>query len=342
MQRLQHLAFMQEQDKSYLRVVPSVQFSPPSTGGVNNLVGVCHFKINGDDFYLFNFVINATDDRRSYLHKYDTSGGAFNGVIESSSKLTFVANLGSVNQTVSGSVRRPEGATYVKIGGVDYIYYICQDGYVLVYEITIDLNAVPAVASLTFVSGYSVFGSSQQWTHFWFNDTGTKVWCGDNGGTRMQERTLTVPFDFGSSHSQTELNTNHLLASVPYFFSGGRYCLGLYRYSDSSSNTVWDLCVYELAEVYNPMNFTVRYRRPILNGLTNSKLRIHQFLPLFLSYDQKKLNWFASGRNSANANGNIGIGTFDLTRNFRGDSNTAQSGVRGIAFTDGTYVEVPT
>lgn len=334
--RRRRMEFLNDSLTSWLNVVPSVQFNPPSyAGGNGNLNDVCYLEMNGYKIYLF-LALNTQDVLiRSWN---EVNGGVYQGVIRASNNLNNNGVLGNVSFTHSSVTRTAQSIQYVNVGGIDYLYVMSLDGIMARFTFTLDLS-IPT-ASVTFVDSFSLSASlSGEAGTYWFSEDGTKIWIINNGGVQTREFTLSTPF-IPSTATLTANETNFRFASRPYFYGNGRYCVGLYRNNDlGTSTTFWDLALYECPIIYSPIGAVLRYRRPMSRNLTQSKLRTHQYLPLFLSDDRKEINWFAAQTTSSNANGRIGVGTFNIPLNFRGESPTLQSGVRGVRFTDGTYVE---
>lgn len=326
--------FLNENLTSWLNVVPSVQFDPPSYGG-GNLVDVCFLEKNGFHIYLFLGVTSQNVLIRSFN---ESIGGAYEGVIRASNNLTNNGVLGNVSFTHSSIVRTARSIQYVVTGGQEYLYVLSVDSVIARFSMVLDLSTTPAVASLTFIDSYQM-GTEAGVGTFWFSADGLKLWTVNQGGTVMREFTFSNAYGL-TSFTQTKNLTDFRVASRPYFFANGSYCLGLYRNNDlGSGTTIWDLAIYQCSDAYDPTTAVLRYRRPMWRQDSQSKLRTSQYLPLFLSNNRREINWFTTSNNSSSANGRIGYGWFDIPFNFRGESQTAESGVRGVRFTDGTYVE---
>lgn len=328
--------FLNENLTSWLNVVPSVQFDPPSyAGGNGNLVDVCFLEKNGFHIYLFLGVTSQNVLIRSFN---ESIGGAYEGVIRASNNLTNNGVLGNVSFTHSSVVREVRSIQYVVTGGQEYLYVLSLDSVIARFSMVLDLSTTPAVASLTFIDSYQM-GTEPSTGTFWFSSDGLKLWTVNAGGTTVREFTFSNAYDL-TSFTQTKNLTNFRLASRPYFFANGSYCLGLYRNNDGgTSETIWDLAIYQCNDAYDPTTAVLRYRRPMSRGASYTKLRTSAIFPLFLSNNRREVNWFSQTNASNNANGRIGYGWFNIPFNFRGESQTAESGVRGVKFTDGTYVE---
>lgn len=327
--------FLNENNTSYLNAVKAGQFNfPTPTGGwsgSNNLLDIISIYSGGRNLFL---ALRSSETSNDVLvYEYDDNGGnnPYVGVIKSQSDLIFRANLGSAVFTHSSVFQNPRSIQYVEIGGSKKLFVYTIQAKIAEFDITLDLDL--GVASLSFDSSYDAGGFSFGSTgaFFWFSEDKLKIWCGDNGGNYIRSYTLSSPADLTTLSFVTE--TGVISAGRPSFFGGGTYALCKYRLGSGFS----DLANYECSTPYDMSTATLRYRRPFTKFYT--ELRAALTLPIIMSTDRRYVNWFASATGSSNAGGRIGFGWFDIPFNFKGESQTAVSGVRGVKFTDGTYVE---
>lgn len=326
--------FLNENNTSYLNAVKAGQFNfPTPTGGWannNNLQDVIAVSSGGRNLF---FALRSTNTSFDVLvYEYNDNGGTnpYVGVIKSASDLIFKANLGSTSFTHSSVSQTPRSIQYIEIGGNKKLFVYTSETKIGEFDVTLDLDL--GTASLSFDSSYDAGSfSSGNGSFFWFSEDKLKMWCGNDGGTLIRSYTLSSPADLTTLSFVTE--TSVFAAGRPSFFGGGTYALCKYRLGDGRS----DLANYECSTPYDISTATLRYRRPFSTIFTS--LRAALTYPIIMSNGRRSVNWFTSGTGSNFAGGRIGYGWFDIPFNFRGESQTAMSNVRGVKFTDGSFVE---
>lgn len=326
--------FLIENNTSYLNTVKAGQFNFPNpTGGWannNNLRDVIPISSGGRNLF---FALRS--DGTSYdvlVYEYNDNGGTnpYVGVIKSASDLTFRANLGSTLFTHSSVSQNPRSIQYVEIGGNKKLFVYTSETKIGEFDVTLDLDL--GIASLSFDSSYDAGSfSSGNGEFFWFSEDKLKMWCGNSGGILNRSYTLSSPADLSTLSFVTQTAVS--AAGRPSFFGGGTYALCKYSLGSGYS----DLANYECSTPYDISTATLRYRRPFVKVFTN--LRAALTLPVIMSNERRSVNWFTTGVGTSQAGGRIGYGWFDIPFNFRGESQTAMSDVRGVKFTDGTFVE---
>lgn len=319
--RRKHL--ISRDQKSFFNVVPASQFDPPSwaTNSQGGLMGV---QFNNDRTKVLMMQAGSSSTTPTFQRRiriYENSNP--NGIIESTSDLTYIGQTAEFNFEISG-VRQQLDSWFLYDEDLGKIWVHVGGNYAVVAEWDFDIttNTESFVQYVTLP--YSLLAGS-----FYFSADGTHFYTSRSAptGVTIVKYTLSTPFDISTytvSQTREWSSVNGLIfSSPPFFYNNGGYGIYLSYYGGSGQLNI------NKRQFSEPFDFTSvelgsGYRQAIRRISYENDIRLYGQLPIFFSEDLRKMNYF---NNASVVGGRIGLGYFDIPANFRGNGNQ-QGGVR--------------
>lgn len=313
---------MQSNTKSYFNVVSAGQFNPPSWGSQGNLMGV-QFNNDRTKVLMMQQGNNSTTPVfQKRIRIYNLSNP--NGIIESQSDITYSGTqTAEFNFEISGVRQQLDsGFLYNEDLGKIWVHVGDSSAVVAEWDYDITTNTQSFVQYVTLP--YNLLGGS-----FYFSADGTHFYTSRNAttGVTIVKYTLSTPFNIATysvTTTQSWNSTNGLtFSSPPIFYNNGGYGIYLSYYGGSGQANI------NKRQLSSPFDFTSvelssGYRQAIRRTAYNNDIILYGQLPIFLSEDLRKMNFFNNG---SSAGGRIGVGYFNIPANFIGNGNE-QGGVR--------------
>lgn len=301
-------------NKSFLNIVPASQFNPPSFSSNAN-----GFQINEErTIVLIMQVGNAgtTPQLQKKISVYNLTSS--NGIINNASELSFIGTTNELNFEISGNRKQlPIGFYWDSLNSK---IYVRGTGDSIANATIAEFDFNLATLTATFLR-YKTLDIQFQSGNFYFSENKARIFvCNAGGSNSYAEYALSIPGNISTATlvKIKSLDSQNCFAAAPVFYANGGYGFFITRTAIAGETNIVKRqfsVPYDYDTIITDSGYSQAFKRP---SYGTGNFYSDSLQPIFISKDFRKINYFSA---SALAGGRIGVATFEIPANFKGNGN---------------------